>query len=75
MIDPSWITPRHWLIISVLLIVAFGLWHEFILKPTRLVDQLCERVGVLEIDKTDEDVRTVLREMTHICGDRQPIPE
>jgi hypothetical protein len=32
-------------------------------KLGRTVDQLCERADVLEMDKTDEGVRTTLDEM------------
>jgi hypothetical protein len=60
LIHPSRITPLDWWIISVVLVVAFWLWHDFVVKPSRTIDQLCERADVLEMDKTNEDVRTAL---------------
>jgi hypothetical protein len=75
LIDPSRITPRDWLFIGLVLVIGFWLWHEFVVKPARLVDQLCERAGVIEMDKTNEDARTALDEMTAICRERTPISE
>ena len=40
-----------------------------------MVDQLCERADVLEMDKTNEDARAALDEITRICRDRQPIDD
>ena len=34
LIDPSRITPRDWLIIGIVLVVAFWAWHEFYVKPS-----------------------------------------
>ena len=59
----------------MVLVVAFWLWHDFVVKPGRMIDQLCERADVLEMDKTNEDVRTALDEMTRICRDRRPIAD
>jgi hypothetical protein len=42
-------------------------------KPARLVDQLCERANVLEMDKTNKHVRTALAEMSAICRNRKPM--
>jgi hypothetical protein len=50
LIDPSRITPRDWLITGVLLIVAFWLWHELIVKPTRLLDEVCEEDARMALD-------------------------
>ena len=47
------------------LIVAIWLWHEFVVKPVRLIGELCERAGVLEMDKTKK-ARTALDEMNAI---------
>jgi hypothetical protein len=57
LIDPSRITPRDWLFIGLVLVIGFWLWHEFVFKLARLVDQLCEPAGVIEMDKTNEDAR------------------
>jgi hypothetical protein len=40
-----------------------------------LLDQLCERADVLEMDKTNEDARNALDEMTAICRERKPIAD
>ena len=53
--------------------IGGGPVHEFVVKPVRLVDQLCERADVLEMDKTNEDARLALAEMSAICRDRKPI--
>ena len=63
------------MIIGAVLVVGFWLWHEFVVRPARLVDQLCERASVIEMDKTSEDARTVPDEMTTICRERKPIEE
>jgi hypothetical protein len=75
LIDLSRIAPRDWLIIGVLMIVAFALWHEFILMPARVIDQLCERVTALDSDNSNEDIRTAIDEMAAICRNRRPIEE
>lgn len=75
LIDPSRITPRDWLFIGVTLIIGIWLWHEFVVKPARLLDEVCERADVLEMDKTNEQARTALDEMSAICRDRKPIDE
>jgi hypothetical protein len=75
LIDPSRITPRDWLIIGIVLVVAFWAWHEFYVKPSRLLDEVCERADVIELDKTEQDARMALDEMKAICGDRKPIDE
>jgi hypothetical protein len=72
LIDPSKITPRGGLIVSVVLIIAFWLWHDYIVLPGRMIDQLCERAGDLEPDKNSKDV---LNEIAQICRDRRPIIE
>jgi hypothetical protein len=75
LIDPSRITPRNLLIIGLVLVLAFWAWHEFVLTPGRLVDQLCERTNALETDKASEEKTTTLDEMSQICRERQPIVE
>ena len=75
LIDPSRIIPRDLLIIGLVLIVAFWAWHEFVLVPARLIDQLCERTTVLEAATTNEEGKTALEEMSHICRERQPVIE
>jgi len=75
LIDPSRTTPRDWLIVGIVVVVAMWLWHEFVLTPSRLIGQLCERADALEIDKTSEEARNTLDEMIQICRERQPIVE
>ena len=75
LIDPSRITPRDWLIIGIVLIVAIWLWHEFIVKPGRLLDEVCERTDVIELEQAKEDAQMALDEMKAICRDRKPIDE
>jgi signal transduction histidine kinase len=55
--------------------VAIWAWHEFVVKPARLLDEVCEHANVIELDKVDEDARTALDEMKAICRDRRPIDE
>jgi hypothetical protein len=64
-----------WIGDPVLLIVGIWAWHEFIVKPGRLLAEVCERANVIELDKVDEDARTALDEMKAICRDRRPIDE
>jgi hypothetical protein len=75
LIDPSRITPRDLLIIGLVLVLAFWAWHEFVLIPGRLVDQLCERTSVLEADKASEEKTIALDEMNQICRERRPAIE
>jgi hypothetical protein len=75
LIDPSKATPRDWLVIGMLLVVVIWLWHDFALTPGRLVEQLCERADVLEMDKMSEEAKGALDEMTRICRERRPVIE
>jgi hypothetical protein len=75
LIDPSRTTPRDLLIVGLVLVAAIWIWHEFVLTPGRLNDQLCERVDVLEMDKMSEEARGALDEMSRICRERRPIIE
>ena len=75
LIDPSRITPRDLLLTGLVLVVAMWVWHEFVLIPGRLIDQLCERAGVLEPDKASEEGKAALDEMAQICRERRPIIE
>jgi len=75
LIDPSRITPRDLLIIGLVLIVAFWAWHEFVVTPAKLIDQLCERTTALETTNTNEEGKSAIEEMSHICRERQPVIE
>lgn len=52
--QPNWSRP----LAEAVRAAAFVL----VLKPARLVDQLCERADVLEMDKTNDDARLALAE-------------
>jgi len=75
LINPSRITPRDWLIIGLILVAAFWLWHDLVLTPGRLIDQLCERLDAIKIDETSEEAKSALDEMTRICRERRPVIE
>jgi hypothetical protein len=47
-------------IISLCPVVRIALFHEFVVKPARLVNQLCNRADVLEVGTSAVDVRTAL---------------
>jgi putative copper export protein len=72
-VDPSQITARAWLIIGLCLVVGIALFHEFVVKPARVVDQLCNRAHILEVETIAADVRIALEEMNKICDERRPI--
>ena len=72
LIDPTKITPRDGLIVGVVLIILFWVWHDYIVVPDRIIDQLCERAGDLKPDTNSKDV---LDEIAQICRDRRPIIE
>ena len=55
--------------------VAIWVWHEFVVIPCRLIDQLCEHASVLETDNASEEGKAALDETAHICRERRPIIE
>jgi hypothetical protein len=71
--DPSRIEPRDRLIIGVLLIIGVWLWHESVVRPNRLLDEVCERASGIDLDKAAAGERVALDEMQAICRNHMPI--